>query len=239
MRLSMTIHSRGRTLDVRFSRSETGVVTVSEGKDVLWREHVGSAGGATASTACSHDGWGVLVAGHYRHHDDVFDLFTGKKLGPGDVSAYAPDLSFALAPPQFSWASECYSWSRTFRIPTDGARRPFALATPPVPGEWTCDATSGAAPRLESDRPTVAISPDSARYAIASPQELSVYRATDDALVARYLRPPYAGLYRTDDVTKLTFSAAGDALLLSRDTYGRYRGEERPAESHWFTIEPR
>lgn len=232
----MTIQSHGRKLDIRFE--SLGLVIVLEANKELWREHVGSAGGADATTACSHDGWGVLIAGHDRHGDDVFDLFTGKKLGPGDVRAYAPDLSFALAPPQFWWGSQCYRWSRTFRIPTDGTKRPYALATPPVPSEWTCDGMpDGGARRPEADPPTVAISPDSKRYAIASPHELAVYRASDDALVARYLRPPYAGHERTEDITRLAFSAAGDGLVMSRDAYSDEDDRYVPAASHWFTIE--
>lgn len=217
----------------------TGLLEVREGKAVLWSENVGSAAGAYATGACSHDGWGVIIAGHYRHGDDVFNLFTGKKLGPGDVAVYAPDLSFALVPPAFWFGADCYRWSRTFRVPTDGSARPFPLATPPVPGDWTCDSVvKQSDQRPESDRPSVAISSDSARYAIASPQELSVYRASDDKLVARYLRPPYRGADRADSM-ELAFSANGDALVLSTEGGVDGRGIKTPAAARWFTIERR
>ncbi|MFO0616170.1 MAG: hypothetical protein U0414_26490 [Polyangiaceae bacterium] len=236
---SMTIESRGRTLDLALDG--VGNLAVREGSRLLWRRHVGSAGGAMASTACSSNGWGVVIAGHYRHGEDVFDLFSGKKLGPGGVAAYAPDLSYALAPPAFWFGGDCYSWSRTFRIPTDGSSRPYALATPPVPAAWTCNEADEpkASATPPSDRPSVAISEDSARYAISTARELAVYRASDDVMIARYLRPPYKGYDRTTNDTALAFATTGDALVLSRSVRGSYDGPTYAAEEHWFTLRAR
>lgn len=174
------VKSQGRTIELRSLGG--GDIEVREGKRLLWKKFVGSAGGADATTACSHDGWGVVIAGHYRHGDDVFDLFTGKKTGPGDVRAYAPDLSYALVPPSTGWARDCLQMLRTFRVPLDGSKRPYALDTPPAPdicadGEPKAGATT--------DAPSVGISADGALYAVASPVEIGLYRALDDEKVGR------------------------------------------------------
>lgn len=227
---SMTIRSRGRTLQIDLEGRGGNEVVVRERGRLLWRRDVGSTGGALATKACSATDWGVLVAGHYRHGDDVYNLFTGRKLGPGDVVAYAPDLSWGLVLPQIGWASSCYQVSRAFRVPFDGSRRPYALDTPPVPD--LCNDQ----PHENIDAPVSAISPDGRLYAVASPVEIGLYRASDDRKIARYERPPFdAAQRRTPLTTRLAFSRSGHHLVLMRDQ----RAGSGPDDSTWFRIEQR
>lgn len=233
----VAIRSEGRSLSLRSEGG--GNVAVYEGSKRLWVRKVGSADGTDVPKACAADGWGVVLAGDPRHGTDAYDLFTGKLLGPGDVAVFAPDLSFALVPPRFGWSLECYSWSRTFRVTTDGSRKPYALDTIPVPGPWTCE--SGTPDRERppnSDAPTVAISGDSTMYAIASAGELALFRAEDDALVATFDRPPYDDYQRRADVNTLSFSQSGSYVVLSRRGTVSPEGEHA-AEEHWFRITQR
>jgi hypothetical protein len=230
---TMTVHTRDRSLEIRIesegSGGGSGGVGVYEGRRRLWWKDVSSAGGPDSSGACSHDGWGVVLAGNGRHGDDVYDLFTGKKLGPGDVSAYAPDLSWALVPPSSGWASGCFQMSRTFRVLTDGSRRPYSLDTPPTP-----DCTEDNA---GVDAPKVAISPNGKLYAVGSSKELGLYRASDDVKVARFAKPPYSDKDRPNNGTSLDFSVTGRYLVLSRSwTYGDKGERVAPTEAHWFRI---
>jgi len=239
---AMSIRSGGHTLVVRFVEPEYGgsgvEVGVFEGGRMLWHRNVGSAGGADADGACSHNDWAVLVAGHYRHGNDVYDLLTGTKLGPGDVSAWAPDASFGLVPPQFSWAGDFYRWSRTFRIDPHEANRPRALDTPPVPSEWIDGGAESDDRRVAPDMPSVAISFDSSRYAIISPAELAVYRSSDDQAIAVLDSPRYETTQRNDPsvyrADALRFSRSGTYLSFTQRS--TEDGDER---TDWYAIEPR
>lgn len=230
----ISVRSRGRTLTVSVSGAGGSYAAVHEGRRLLWQRFVGSAGGADATRVCASDGWGVVVAGHYRHGDDVYDLFTGKKLGPGDVAAYAPDLSWALVPPQFSWASDsCLQMTRVFRVPLHGPRRPYALDMPPV---WPmCDETEPGTPAM-GQRPlpaSVAISPDGQYYAIATRAELALYRASDDEKIARLDRPRFATIdFRRLD--RLSFSRSGRYLVLAFD-----ERDGVPDDEIWYRVDRR
>lgn len=227
---SITVRSRGRTLRVSI---EGDTAAVYEGRRLLWRRHVGSAGGANATKACASDGWGVVIAGHYRHGYDVYDLFHGKMLGPGDVVAYAPDFTWGLVPPQLGWATDsCFPIARTFRVSFDGSRRPHALDTPPV--RELCADPEPPAGRGTPTPPLVAISPDGRHYAVASPVELALYRASDDRKIARFDHPRFdAGGGRR--LNRLTFSRSGRYLVLGRD-----ESLGGPLEdTRWFRIAPR
>lgn len=228
--LQRVVRTRGRTLDLRLERAEghrMGVGVYERGRRLWWRD-IDAAGGASAASFCSHDGWGVVVAGHYRHGDDVYDLFTGKKRGPGDGVLYAPDLSYGLVVPRNGWATECPKISRSFRIPTDGKKRPYALDTIPVPD---CDAESSA----EQDPPSAAISPDGKLYAIVSSRELALFRASDDEKVATVPKP-YARDAAAD--WSLDFSASGRYLVVTRDwSYGDGGERLTPSVAHWYRID--
>lgn len=230
----ISVRTRGRTLTVSVRGGGGSDAAVHEGRRLLWQRFVGSAGGADATRACASDGWGVVVAGHYRHGDDVYDLFTGKKLGPGDVAAYAPDLSWALVPPQLGWVSDaCLQMTRVFRVPLDGSRRPYALDMPPV---WPmCDEGEPGTPATVQ-RPlpaSVAISPDGQYYAIATRVELALYRASDDVKIARFDRPRFV----TADfrrLHRLAFSRSGRYLVLAFD-----ERDGVPDGETWYRIDRR
>ena len=206
-RTAMTIRTRRRAIEVEIQADKA--IAVRENGALLWRrDDIGSHRPVDGIQACSSDGWGVVVAGHFIEGHHVFDLFSGKRRGVGDVRAYAADLTFALVPPTPSYRDRAYRWSRTFRVLTDGSRRPYAIDTPAVPFEWP-----------GWDRPTVAITGDSRRYAVVSPSELGVYRAADDVQVARMSAPPYTLAERLGEVeTELHFSVSGEHLVLRRDT---------------------
>jgi hypothetical protein len=225
------VRTSGRSFALRLEREfggNPGVVGVYENGKRLWSKHVGSAGGGEASEICASDGWAVVVAGHYRHGNDVYDLLTGDKLGPGDITVYAPDLSYGLSPPSFGWGNDCYRWSRTFRVATDGSRRPYPIDTPPVPRPWTCESHEEF-PNVLSDPPSAGIAPDGRTYAVASPVELGLYRAADDKQIARFDDPPYDYDARDISQTRVRFSSSGQYVVL--------KSERKPRAEHWFRIE--
>ncbi|MFO0554425.1 MAG: hypothetical protein U0271_38945 [Polyangiaceae bacterium] len=213
-----TIHFAKRTLSVDLG-PKINNMTVSEHGKPLWSKYIGSAGGVDASTVCVSQGWGVVIAGHYRHGYDVYDVLTGKKLGPGDVAVYSPDLSWALVPPSVQWATSSFQVSRTYRIMLDGSKPPYPLDTPPV----ARDEEHG-----HQDAPQVAISPDGKRYAIVSSKELALYSAKTDQKIARLARPAISDDQRDRNDTTLSFSASGRYLVVEH---------EEPREAHWYRID--
>jgi hypothetical protein len=78
-----------------------------------------SAGGSESSFY-TYPGLNILVGKQSRRGIVIIDLESGKELADGGDLTVSPNGKWTIVPPWFSWQSECFTDTRTFRITIQG-----------------------------------------------------------------------------------------------------------------------